>query len=368
MLIDMKNIVWLFFVALFSCTGAKDTVYYRVDLDTPQKSDSIFRGYSYVILENNKNCMLSNIEKILCTDSFISVLDKDRILFFSSKGKYMSKIDKRGRGNEEYHKIDDYTIQDSMVFILTRAEKAVRVYSFRGQYIRKIALDDWYSHLSFLHGNLLVLSSENSNETKKNFLILDIKRQKEVGRYDSFSKNESMTFPSCPIFCGRDIDGLFVIHPFDYSVYKLTDKGMFLHCTFDFLNHNVPEKIKEMSYYDAYLKTRNSPMVKYLGFYKETKNYIYMTCQMFDSNGGLCSYLIRINFFGKISSTKLGWNFIPNVPYISKPLAMQNDCIISAMTANQVLTIEKYYKLDYFTNRGLTKDDNFVIFFNKLVQ
>ncbi len=363
----MKYFVWLFMLVLLSCSSTKETINYRANLDETNCCDSFFCGYSYVILENRNNCMLSKIDKILCTDSVISVLDKDRVLFFSTKGKFLSQIDKRGRGNEEYHKIDDYVIKDSLVFILTRAEKTVRIYTFSGNFISRINLDDWYTHLAFLRDDLLALSSENSNETKKNFLILDIKKRKEVGRFDSFSNNESMTFPLCPVFCGRDSSGLFVVHPFDYSVYKLTDKEFSLHCTFDFPNHNVTDKIKALSYYDAYLKTKNSPMVKYLGYYQETKNNIYVSCQMFDAEGGLCSYLVRVNHEREIYATKLGWDYSPKVPYISKPLAMQNDCIISAMSANQVLNIEVYYNLDYFTNRGLTKDDNFVVFFNKLV-
>lgn len=365
----MKYLVCLFFGALISCTSAKDVMNYSVDLDKTSSADSFFTGYSSVILENNnENCMLSNVEKIICNDSFISILDKDRVLFFSPQGKYLSKIDKRGRGKDEYHKIDDYAIQNSMVFILTRAEKTIRVYSFSGRYIRKIDLNDWYMHLAFLQNNILVLSSENSNNIKKNFLVLDIKNQKEVGRYDSFDKNENMVFPSLPVFCGSDNEGVFVIHPFDYTIYKLTSVGISPYRTFDFQNHNVSDKIKEMSYYDAYLKTKNTSVIKYMGFYKETKNNMYMTCQMFTTDGGVCSYLIQLGLDGKTSVTKLGWNYSSTVPYISKPLALYKDCIVSAMSANQVLNIEKIYKLNYFTNKGLNKDDNFVVFFNKLIQ
>lgn len=349
-----------------SCMGPKDVACYDIDLDKTSGKDAFFSDYTYVRLDNDKECLLSGIEKIIVTDTCISILDKDRILFFSMNGRSLSKIDHRGRGAEEYHQIDDYVIQDQQVYILSRLEKEIKIYTFEGKYVSKIDLEDWYMHMAFLKKDTLVLSSENSNNTKMNFMMVDIVAKKEIGQYDSFSQNESMTFPACPVFCGGDDEGLFVIHPFDYTVYRLNENGISPYRSFNFPKHNVPEDLLTKSYYDMYLKTKNTPVVKYLGLYKETSNYMYATLQMYDNQCGLCSYIYKIDGNGKINIMKIGWDFAKSAPYLSKPLAIYKDFVVSAMSSGQVLNREKYYKMKHFKEEGLTPKDNYVVFFNRL--
>lgn len=369
---DMKNslicLLVLFSLIHVSCMEPKEMVSYDVNLDKTSGKGAFFSGYHYVRLDNDKDCLLSGIEKVLVTDTYISILDKDRILFFQPDGRFSSKIERRGRGTGEYRKIDDYAIQGNLVYILSRLEKKIKFYTFDGNYVGKMDLNDWYMHMTFYKKDTLVLSSENSNNTQKNFLMIDMKTPKEVGQYDSFSKNESMTFPSCPVFCGSDDEGLFVIHPFDYTIYRLNETGISPYRSFNFPNHNISEDMQAMSYYDAYMKTKNAPVVKYLGLYKETSNYTYATLQMFDVNSGLCPYIYQIDAKGKSSVMKLGWDFSKNAPYVSKPLAIYKDFVVSALPAKQVLSREEYYKKETFKKKGLTPKDNYVLFFNKLVQ
>lgn len=361
----MRYLYLLLFV-LCSCTSAKELSVYSINLDNANSEDVLFKDYHSVALETNPDCLISKIKKIDVVADTISILDKDRILFFSMDGKYLSKIDKRGRGAEEFAKIDDYAIQHSLVYILTRATKTISVYTPKGQFLRKSSLDDWYAHLAFCGEDTLALSSENSNNTNRNFMLLNTQTMKQTGTYGDFDKNESMLFGTFSPFCGKYRRGLYVINPFDYSVYQLSGKGMHPYCSFDFLKHNLPDNFQSLPYYDVYKKTMNTSVVRHLGMYSEIDGVKYLTLRMFSSQGGISCYVCKIKENGGTEVVKVGDKFTHNFPYFSMPLATYRDCYVNAMSADAVLDIEKQHQLDRFKKQGLKKEDNFVLFFHRL--
>ena len=150
----------LFF--LLSCGGKQQggIPVYSVDVLQRDSVNHFFSGYEYVMLETNENCLLGEVKGMKVYDSVIGIRERERILLFGHDGKFISKIDKKGRGAGEYLSVEDFCVRDSLVYVLSGAYKSILVYGMSGTFVRKIELGDWYGHFEVLDDELMFLSSE----------------------------------------------------------------------------------------------------------------------------------------------------------------------------------------------------------------
>ena len=74
----------------------------------------------------------------------------ERILFYEhDTGRFIGKIDRLGKGHNEYLSIDDFIVRDSLVYVLSAMQYAILVYDVYGHPIKEIELDAFYKHLTF---------------------------------------------------------------------------------------------------------------------------------------------------------------------------------------------------------------------------
>lgn len=114
---------------------------------------SILDSISFIKLETDKDCAISNIRRIIVHDDHFYIHDfmNHRILVFNSKGKFISKIEKRGAGPGEYLDLRDFAIDDEFIYILTY--NRILKYAFNGNYIEDIRipeLPEFFSPLQFM--------------------------------------------------------------------------------------------------------------------------------------------------------------------------------------------------------------------------
>ena len=100
-------------VLLFSCV---ETSYVASDIsfNTKKKPRSVFdtgiiKGVELVKLESD-GCIVGNIDKIICHDSLLYILDKyitKGVYVFTQKGRFVNKISRCGHGKCEYAQLND---------------------------------------------------------------------------------------------------------------------------------------------------------------------------------------------------------------------------------------------------------------------
>ena len=84
---------------LIACSEYSDPVQtYSVDIQQRDSVSCFFTSYSYIPLETNENCMLGEVVGMKVNEDAIAIEDQGRILLFQHDGKFISKIDKAGRG------------------------------------------------------------------------------------------------------------------------------------------------------------------------------------------------------------------------------------------------------------------------------
>lgn len=362
----MKNLLLFVSLLLCSCstTSVISTDYINVNEDYPESD--FFSSYIYIRLKASSP-MISEISDIRMSDDKVFVSDKTSKLFvFSTQGDYINTLDRRGHGSNEYVKISDFDINNDTIYILSRPQKKIFVYSINGNHIETYELNDYYNGLRLLSNNRICLASANSNDQSYNYIIYNIRTKRYMEKFMPFSNNESMLLNSYHPFLGCIEDTLYINNPFTTEITELCGMEIGWTKSYSFNTEvRLPETTSDYPFEQLEKEFCNKRVVKNLLLYSKTKDYEYIGYELF-GDYGLSFYLSQISNV-KDSKTMMSLNDIDkNFPYISLPCHTKNHSLISAMSASRILNIEKNYNLSKFSSDGLKDSDNPIIFIHKL--
>jgi len=100
--------------------------------------------HSFVVLESTDESVIGEINKIQLSDNYILVLDKTQgtLFIFDSKGTYINKIARKGRGHGEYIYADDFyhDAQTDHIYMYDGSSGKALVYDIQGNLITSISL------------------------------------------------------------------------------------------------------------------------------------------------------------------------------------------------------------------------------------
>ncbi len=100
---------------------------------------AIVDSVEYIRLETNEHSAMAEIREIVIKDKYIYVREIDRktIFIFDKMGKYVTKLDKRGDGPDQYATLDQFLVDDDETYI--------EILDYRGQKSRILR----YTNISF---------------------------------------------------------------------------------------------------------------------------------------------------------------------------------------------------------------------------
>lgn len=103
--------------------------------------DDYFDSYSLIPLETTTSSIISKISRIYFYKSRIFILDKttDQIFIFNEDGKFLSKINSKGKGPNEYVGLRDFTINEDTneIIVYSYYPKKILIYNFEGQFVKQ---------------------------------------------------------------------------------------------------------------------------------------------------------------------------------------------------------------------------------------
>lgn len=122
---------------------------------------SICDSVNYIILQNNKDkdFTIGQIDKVIVHNAKIFVLDKriTRSVFcFDSLGHPLSKIAAGIGGPGEFLSLDDMSIENDSIYVLSTAMKRIFVYNNESKFIREIHLDEFYNNIDVITKNIML--------------------------------------------------------------------------------------------------------------------------------------------------------------------------------------------------------------------
>ncbi len=147
---------------LESCSKKDGQTENTVFLDPTNATASILLSeladsLKYIKLETTEESLLSRVGEIVIKDKYLYVRDYDQqaIFLFDKKGKYITKLDKRGEGPEEYTHLDKFLVDDN--------EEYIEILDFRGSKSRLLR----FANISFELQEVNRFSVPTSNSWRK---------------------------------------------------------------------------------------------------------------------------------------------------------------------------------------------------------
>lgn len=354
---------------VISCSNNidRDIPVVNIDINNLCDAEDIFEDYSYVALETNDECILSNISKLEINESGIYILDDRRaeIQRYDLKGSFLNKVNKKGRSREEYVSITDFNVSGNNIYVLSRAEKKINVYNaFNSRYMYTIQLNDWYNNLIVVE-DIIYLYSERSNNQGKDFIVYDITKERYVNSFDKFVISESYGFRTTPFSCNSD-GRLFVTKPFDSQVYELTKRSFSTHYAFNF-NISIKPKINNSTRYsEVSSQYKYKSIIKRILHFSRSDDNMRLITRLFLDGKGDRSLLSIVDSKGQVKSYCYGDKISDKFPYLHAPIYMKDNIVVSATPVSSVLNGEKEFNRGLFNVNEFSEYDNPILLFVKV--
>ncbi|MBC8059627.1 MAG: 6-bladed beta-propeller, partial [Clostridiaceae bacterium] len=96
----------------------------------------IIKSVTFISLETNKECLISNISKCIEYNKNFFILSDDKLQIFSSTGKFVRRFGNKGNGPGEYLSLMDFAID--------KVNKTVYIYDYIKNQIHKFTIDGKY--------------------------------------------------------------------------------------------------------------------------------------------------------------------------------------------------------------------------------
>jgi len=362
-------------------------------IDIKQYIDSVF----YVKLELSDESIIGHIDKIVCFENRIYIMDKQTssLFMFDMKGKYLSKICKIGNGPGEYTTLNyfDIDIENRQIVLIDLMTYWCIRYDLSGKYIsRKRIPVNMEGFAPVSTGKYVSFSNFRDNlrflDPEYNIIYLDSLMQIEKVFFPYNSSNFFNPFVQFPGKPGGPFytfnDEIYFMYKMKSEVYKVAPEGLSLKYKFDFNGKNFD--------YSAINNKRNLHDYLYNGNYLSLHN----VCE----TAGILSFSFFENidskaytgFYSKHTGNIINSSFfsLNKVPFSNLPIASYADWFICELSidnliqwkinvdaANDMLKEKGYKGGDLFLEHkaliemkrladSLTLDDNSVLMFFKL--
>jgi hypothetical protein len=229
-----KTVVSVSLIAFSIGIAAQQKIDLAANLSNEKVSaiSSIANGITYIPLETTNECLLSNELQVYCGDYIFAGDQKTQLFFrFDLDGNLLNQIGKRGGGPGEYSGALFFHVDEDeqSVYIVSAPDKSLYKYTYDGQFINKIPIEDtsW------------TIATQNDNIYYYNNYYNRIKKNKNISELYKADKNGNVIHKTPTSVKSEKDDMLLFDLPFFYYyqsavyykngvhdfVYKINDKG-----------------------------------------------------------------------------------------------------------------------------------------------
>jgi hypothetical protein len=217
------------------------------------KISELFDKVKFIGLQNDNKNFVGQIDIFKTDDKNFYLFDYGaKILFcYDNSGKHLFNIDKAGRGPGEYSFFANFSINafTNEIEIMDSGNKKILKFSKQGKFLlekKSNIIGDYFeimdSSIYVLYGDYAKMVETNPNNllmVDKNFNIL-----RGMLPIDKRFEYFSIVYPVR--FSRTKKDNLLLTEQHSNFVYEITKDTFFCKYEIDFLNHNIPETVKDI--------------------------------------------------------------------------------------------------------------------------
>ncbi len=245
-------IVIIFF--LISCHSGN-----KYEIDSVPLAQTIWQlvdSIEIVPLESIQEALIGEVKKVVIKDSSIYILDRKQnsLLHFSSKGKFLKKIQDIGGAPHEYQIMLDFMVDERNNFVFGLTPYKLIKYNRNLEFLESVKIPYMAHKIDFLNDSVIVLYQTHENKRVKLYCL---NREKEIGAFHKIhSYFKDLKGPGLTTFY-REGDNLYFQSTSTNDIYEITLTGLNKHFSFfpdaevDFTN--LPKDKDEMFYLTYFL-------------------------------------------------------------------------------------------------------------------
>ena len=320
---------------LFSCSSTKDedVQEFSVSLLSNVNVEQLICEADEIVLDIGEDHLISNVDKICDDKQYLYILDRRQavIYLYNHEGKFISKISRKGRSNNEYVAIDDIDVFEGYIYVLDSASKKIIGYDKSGEVVKTINLNDWYQNLSVTSDRIL-LYSERSNYQKKDIVIINHAGD-VISEYLPFDKYEGTTYRTSPF--NRTSDGnYYLTFPYEGRIFFLTDSGCDCVMSLSVPDYKVysDDEVTEMSYEGLRNAGFDYDAMRRIKSISSKDGKMFMIISAFHKKYGIRDTIILIDAkSGSYKSYLIGSEISSSYPYLTNLLSTSGDIIYSSV-------------------------------------
>lgn len=315
-----KRILFILIVFIGCTQNNKETIQINLNNSKNELNYSEFvESVNYIQLETRSDCLISNINQIVKDDSLLFLLDrKQKSLFiFNSNGKYLNKIQKVGKGIDEFITICSFCINPHLktIYILDDIQQKLLEFDYHCIFKRLIPIskEDIVREINVLPNNNFVFCTPDYMPRGRDGIWEVDTAGRFVQSYFEISSKHKFVFIPYPYLSGLN-QKLSFYDIFNNKFYSLSNGEIFLKYKFDLIQM-LPDEfllnergVKEGGTGDFFLNRR----------FSETENHICF--QYISSNKGT-NYLL---FNKKNRDIKMGKILTNNIDKLGSPRELFN--------------------------------------------
>ncbi len=259
-------------------------------INNPKETyDSLFKNVKYIPLETNDNCLISEISQLHIAANDIFILDglQDNLLRFTSNGRFVNSIGRKGKGPGEYLNPSYFLVDNDNreIEIYDRRQKKIIIYNYSGKYIRNINIDLYFK--SFFKDNnkywAFMANEGNAIDNEKHLNFIKIDSTGKIVEKIFEIENYNMLLCRLAHISENVTDGVvsFVL-PLHKKIYSFDKNKIEPKYIIDFQEAEVPDKELKKLFHSRRKNQKiiNKLMDKYaLGYHNfiELKEWIYFS-------------------------------------------------------------------------------------------
>jgi len=240
-----------------------------------------------IVPETSQNSVVGEITKMHFTDSCLYVLAQNCLFKFNANGDFVSKIDKKGVGPDEYIHINDFAISDNgAAVIFSRSDKCFLEYDWNQNLLSKTNIETWGCNFTLTSsGNYLLYNGNEVTDASCHKIMKVSKNGAVEAEYIENDVNRAKYLHVISPSHFNDSKNFF-FEDFNDTVYYITDDKILPKYYVDFGNLSVPSSVFESDYNNImeFFQTINNHAYArgISGFIETDKNfvvaYVYDKC------------------------------------------------------------------------------------------
>lgn len=217
-------------------TKLKDIIKINMPLqqdDNIVKLSTIIDSIYYLPLETDDRYLIGNIDKLIVTDGFFYVIDKDispSIFCFNKKGEFIRKIGNRGASNKEYISITDVNVYHENVYIWDGSSKKLLIYKSNGDFVSSISSDYAAEAIAILDDSQIAFYGDYKHNYKfknrgkyPNLLTINLNNKKTNA--DLFYE-ETLSTTGITSLPNNISNNKYLIMPLNDTIYQISSSGV----------------------------------------------------------------------------------------------------------------------------------------------